>query len=71
MTDAFVHYDARSDKRRIFLDPVEVIGDTPGLNSCPDVAGHCFNACCHLFHFVRSYPTLIGKQYDGSISRWG
>ncbi len=63
MTTGFEDYDADGRKRRIFLDLVAFLGDTPALNSFLDVLGHTSNACCHLCRFTRGSTTLVGSRY--------
>ncbi len=68
VTEGFVDVDADGVRRRIFLDLVGVLGDTPALNEVLDVLGHTSNACCHLCRFVRHSATLVGSRYADTIS---
>ncbi len=68
LTRGFVDYDADGRKRRIFLDLVGFLGDTPALNSFLDVLGHTSTACCHLCRYVRGSSTLIGSRYTAGHS---
>ncbi len=63
MTDGFLDIDAEGNKRRIFLDLVGFIGDTPALNSFLDVLGHNAIACCHLCRYVRQSSTMVGSRF--------
>ncbi len=63
MTVGFLDVDADGVRRRIFLDLVGVVGDTPALNSTLDVLGHTAAACCHLCRYVRGSSSLIGSRY--------
>ncbi len=65
MTTGFVDYDAEGKRRRIFLDLVGFIGDTPALNQILDTLGHTGSACCHLCRFVRRSSTTTGSRYAG------
>ncbi len=62
-TDGVVDYDAEGRKRRVFIDLVGLVGDTPALNSALDVLGHTANACCHLCRFMRHSSFEIGSKY--------
>lgn len=59
-TTGFADYDAEGTKRRIFLDLVGLIGDTPALNHYLDVVGHNALACCHLCSYIRGPERLLG-----------
>jgi len=47
MKTGVVIYDADGTKRRLFLDLVNILGDTPGLNAFLDFGGHSGNEFCH------------------------
>ncbi len=68
MTDGFVDIDANGEKRRIFLDLVGFIGDTPALNAALDVLGHNSTSCCHLCRYSRRSSTLVGSRYTACTS---
>ncbi len=65
MKEGFLDFDADGNKRRIFLDLVGFVGDTPALNASLDVMGHTSSVCCHLCRFVRQSATIIGSRYTG------
>ncbi len=70
MTTGFNDYDADGKKRRIFLDLVGFIGDTPALNHYLDVLGHTAVSYCHLCRFSRGSKSLLGSRY-GSNEAYG
>lgn len=43
ITDCFMAFDADGMQRRIFLDLVGVLGDTPALKAKLDTLGHTAN----------------------------
>ncbi len=65
MTKGFLDVDAEGNMRRIFLDLVGFVGDTPALNSSLDILGHNACACCHLCRYVRRSTTIVGSRYSG------
>lgn len=73
MTEGFEDFDAEGQKRKIFLDVVGFLGDTPALNGSLDVLGHTSTACCHLCKFTRGSQSELGSRYarsgcNGSIT---
>ncbi len=66
MTNGYMDVDGDGNRRRIFLDLVGCLGDTPALNSVLDVLGHTAAACCHLCRFSRASSTFVGSRYSGS-----
>ncbi len=65
ITEGFLDYDAEGVQRRIFLDLVGYLGDTPAINSELDTLGHTANACCHLCTYSRYSCSLLGSRYTG------
>lgn len=51
--EGFEDYDAEGKPRRIFLDLLGFVGDTPAINDCLDVRGHSANSPCHQCHFQK------------------
>lgn len=49
--------DADGVNRKVFLDVVGILGDTPALNASLDVMGHTALACCHLCGFRKQPST--------------
>ena len=66
MAHGFLDIDADGVKRRIFLDLVGFMGDTPAINHFLDILGHTASCCCHLCRFIRGSDTLIGSKYASS-----
>ncbi len=64
MTEGILDIDAEGTKRRIFLDMIGVLGDTPALNSVLDVLGHTALACCHLCRFIKGSATITGSKFS-------
>jgi len=62
--------DADGQRKRVFLDAVGVVGDTPALDSVLDVKGHKGNAPCHLCNYYKSHPAIIGNEYNGEHGKW-
>jgi len=54
VTTGFDATDPNGIERKVFLDPVAVIGDTPALNYALDVLGHSGNSYCHLCKINKS-----------------
>ncbi len=65
MKEGFLDVDAEGNMRRIFLDLVGFVGDTPALNAFLDVLGHTSCACCHLCRYVRRSATIVGSRFTG------
>ncbi len=63
MTEGYLDYDASGEKRRIFLDLVGFIGDTPALNASLDILSHTATAFCHLCRLRRHSATIVGSKY--------
>lgn len=61
-TTGFVDFDSTGQKRRIFLDLVGFIADTPAANACLDVLGHNAKACCHQCRYYRSSSRRVGTS---------
>ncbi len=70
MTEGFLDVDATGEKRRIFLDLVGIVGDTPAINAALDVIGHTGSSFCHVCRSVRRSATTIGSRYT-SLSSHG
>ncbi len=64
-TEGFKDVDGDGNIRRVFLDLVGVLGDTPALNEVLDVLGHTSTFCCHLCRFSRGSSTILGARYAG------
>ncbi len=65
MTTGFADIDASGTRRRIFLDLVGFLGDTPALNASLDTLGHTATSCCHLCKYSRQSTSLFGSRYTG------
>ena len=63
-TEGFVDFDADGKRRRVFLDCVGIIGDTPALNGGLDVGGHNAQAPCHLCRLHTHSQTNRGSRYS-------
>lgn len=69
-TEGRVCIDADGVKRRIFIDVVAVISDTPGLNAALDVLGHGNGgACCHKCTFNAKADSLV-NGFAGKTDTW-
>lgn len=64
-TNGFVDFDANGQRRRIFLDLLGFIGDTPAINGCLDVLGHSSHAPCHQCRYYRTATTNLGSTATG------
>jgi len=62
MTDGVVIYDADNTRRRIFLDMVNILGDTPGLNAFLDFGGHTGNEFCHRCRISKTTTNALGNR---------
>ena len=56
--------------RRIFLDPVAVLGDTPGINNILDVSGHEALAYCHRCSFRTGPKEALNNRYINDSAKW-
>lgn len=65
--EGFLEFDARGTRRRIFLDLLGFVGDTPALNDCLDVRGHCAKAPCHQCRFRRKSSDVATSRYFSDI----
>jgi len=51
----------------IFIDLVNLVGDTPGMNAFLDVKGHNSTAFCHRCRYSRTFKPQIRNAY---LQRW-
>jgi len=51
--------DGAGTKRTLFVDIVNLVGDTPGMNTFLDMKGHRSTAFCHRCRFSRSYNRTV------------
>ncbi len=62
MSEGFLDFDAEGVKRRIFLNLVGYLGDTPAVNGELDTLGHTANAFCLLCRYKRNTIGLLGSR---------
>ncbi len=67
ITEGFVDIDANGETRRIFLDLVCFVGDTPAINSALDVLVHNATDYCHVCRFRRGSSALVGSKYTAQL----
>jgi len=68
-TDGFPGIDANGTRRRVFLDLVGILGDTPAINYGLDVKGQSGAAPCHLCSFRKRHITGKLFHFDDEIAR--
>ncbi len=56
--------------RRVFLDHVAFLGDTPGINAFLDVLGHNGLACCHRCAYRTGNKESFHNYYMSSSVSW-
>jgi len=62
--------DADGNRRKIFVDVVNVLGDTPGLNTFLDFGGHSGDAFCHKCNISKSGVSLLGNSTNQRGYSW-
>ena len=70
MTNGHPIIDAEGKKRRIFLDLVGILGDTTGINSLLDVAGHMGIASCHRCSFDKRESSELHNPFLDHHGSW-
>lgn len=70
MTSGRLIIDAEGKKRRVFLDLVGILGDTPGLNALLDVTGHTGIAPCHRCSFDKQASDALTNEYLATHGCW-
>jgi len=70
ITTGFVGTDANGVRRRVFLDLVGILGDTPAINYALDVLGHTASAFCHCCIATKpTKPNGREEPYDATFPR--
>jgi len=59
--------DSTGQKRTLFLDIVNLVGDTPGMNAFLDMRGHTATAFCHRCRFSRTYVKTVRNECLGKL----
>jgi len=59
--------DSTGRERTLFVDIVNLVGDTPGMNAFTDMKGHTSTAFCHRCRFSRTYVKTVGNACLGKL----
>jgi len=62
--------DGNGQRRRVFVDIVNLLGDTPGMNAFIDVLGTSGDAPCHRCNYHKLPPGGLESRNVGQLGTW-
>jgi len=62
--------DARGQRRRVFVDIINLVGDTPGMNEFIDVLGSSGRSPCHRCNYRALPRNVLPSRFVGQPGSW-